>query len=133
VLVRTSTFLAVDRGHAQWGVHAKIVHNIVSRHEWTGKPPFDIADALGLATDDEDIERPVLLLASDGAPLAFRAFGKLSFRQLDLSQVQPIPAIVRNPEIRQIVSAVIFEESGPPLVVLDPVTLISMAREASGE
>jgi hypothetical protein len=133
MLVRTSTFLAVDRGQTQWAVHARIVHNIVSHHEWTGNHPFDIADALGLVTNDEDVERPVLLLASDGAALPFRAFGKLSFRQLDMSQVQPIPAIVRNPGKKQIVSAVIFEESGPPLVVLDPVMLLSMAREAFAE
>jgi len=131
--VRTSTFLAVARGNAQWGVHAKIVHNILSHEEWSGTTPFDIADALGLVTNDEDVERPVLLLASDGAVLPFRAFGKLSFRQLDMSQVQPIPAIVRHPAKKQLVSAVILEESGPPLVVLDPVVLLSMAREASAE
>jgi hypothetical protein len=126
----TSTFLAVDRGSKQWALHARLVHNVVDRREWSGAPPFDIAAALGLS-DEDRAERPVLLLESDGGPIPFLAFGRISFRQLDAARVQPVPAIVRNPLERQLVSAVVLEDDGPPLVVLDPVMLMSMAKEAS--
>jgi hypothetical protein len=127
----TSTFLAVDRGDKQWAVHARLVHNIVDRREWSGARPFDIAAALGLPADDDGALHPVLLLATEGSPIPFLAFGKISFRQLDAARIQAVPSIVRDPLERQLVSAVVFEEGGPPLVVLDPVMLMSMAKEAS--
>jgi len=125
--VGTSTFLAVERGRAQWAIHAKVVHSVVSAEEWNGVSPFDIAGALDLHLDGD---WPVFLLSGEGTLLPFRAFGKLVFRQLDVDRVQPVPAIVRSPKKRQIVSGVVLEEGGPPLVVLDPATLLAMAKEA---
>ena len=136
----TSTFLAVDRGRAQWALHAKVVHSVVSSQEWTGTSPFDIAEALQLEPGDgsdsgDDAPPsgawPVILLAAEHDLVPLRAFGKLVFLQLDVDLVQPVPAIVRSPHIRQIVSGVVFADKGPPVVVLDPATLLSMAKEAA--
>jgi hypothetical protein len=126
-MVGTSTFLAIERGPAQWALHAKLVQRVISAQEWSGAPPFDIALALEL-----DIERDgqIILLAAEGATVPLRAFGKLSFRQLDVDLVQPVPAIVRNPGKRQVVSGIVFEGERRPLVVLDPATLLAMAKEA---
>jgi hypothetical protein len=125
--VGTSTFLAVERGHAQWALHAKVVLSVVSSQEWTGAPPFELAEALDLEPGGQ---WPVMLLAAEGTILPFRALGRLVFRQLDFDLVQPVPAIVRSPRKRQVVSGVVLEERGPPLVVLDPAALLAMAKEA---
>src|SRR5689334_6489935 len=89
-MVGTSTFLAIERGPLQWALHAKLVQRVISAQEWSGTPPFDIARALELEASED---REIILLAAEGASVPFRAFGRLSFRQLDVDLVQPVPAI----------------------------------------
>jgi hypothetical protein len=124
----TSTFLAIERGKARWALHAKVVHSVISSEEWTGATPFDLARALDLESSGDG---PVILLAGEGNAIPCRAFGKLVFLQIDVDLVEAVPAIVRSRSRLQIVSGVVLEAGGPPLVVLDPAALLAMAKEAA--
>jgi len=129
--VSTSTFVAVRARETHWGIHAKLVKSIVSQRDWSGAPPFEMAEALGLCAEDDDAPHPILVFATDEGTVPFRAFGRVLFRQLDVASVLPVPALVRCPGKMQPVTGVAFQESGPPLVVLDWMALLAMAREGA--
>ena len=128
----TSTFVTMERGRANFGIHAQIVQAVVADREWSGPEPFEMAQALGIADLAADASRPILLLGIKEKPTPIRALSAVLLRQLDVSSVWPVPQLARNPTQRQPVSGVAFVEGTWPLVILDPIVLLALAAEHTG-
>jgi hypothetical protein len=127
--VSTSTFVAMERRSALWGIHAQIVQAVVADREWNGAEPFDMSAALGIAPPPPDSGHPILLVGAAENASPIRALGAVVLRQVEVSSVWPVPQLARSPGHRQTVSGVAFLEGHLPLLVLDPIALLAMAKE----
>jgi hypothetical protein len=127
--VSTSTFVAMQRQGALFGIHAQIVQAIVADRDWKGAEPFDVSQALEIAPAAEGTAHPVLLIGAAERTSPLRALGAVLLRQVEVSSVWPVPLLARHPAKRQTVSGIAFVEQGVPLLVLDPVALLAMIEE----
>ena len=125
----TSTFLAMERRSTLWGIHAQIVQAVIADREWNGAEPFDMSAALGIDAPPADSAHPVLLVGAAENISPIRALGAVVLRQVEVSSVWPVPQLARSPAQRQTVSGVAFLEGHLPLLVLDPIALLAMAKE----
>ena len=125
----TSTFLAMERRSAHWGIHAQIVQAVIADREWKGAEPFDMSAALGIDAAPADSAHPVLLVGAAENTSPIRALGTVVLRQVEVSSVWPVPQLARSPAHRQTVSGVAFLEGHLPLLVLDPIALLAMVKE----
>ena len=125
----TSTFVAMARHDAQWGIHAQLVRAIVDSRQWHGSEPLDVSRALGISAASLPCSQAILLLGAAENPSPIRALGAVVLRQVVTAHLWPLPPLVQNPDLRQTVSAVAFSEGELPLLVLDPLALLALASE----
>jgi hypothetical protein len=67
-----------------------------------------------------------------GRELALRVAAAVSFRQVESSQLLPLPAILRGRAARDLVDRIAFLDDQPPLLLLNPAAFPGSAGELEG-
>lgn len=113
-----------------WALEARTVLYAQLASEWTGAPPIDVAALWGGRwTVSTDSARVVVVATKRGA----RAFSsvRLSFRSVEREKIVPLPLIVARGRGGRFLRGVVFSESGPATLVLDPDAFVDEPRLAS--
>jgi hypothetical protein len=109
-------FVILSGPDLEWAIEARHVRQIVSRRDWTGAPPTDMAVFWGLADVPEEAAR-VLSVETSGGAVGIRA-GRLSFRSIERSSIAPLPRLFDHLPSARLIEGVAFCEGKPPLVVI---------------
>lgn len=113
-----------------WALEARMVLHARLASEWTGAPPIDVGALWGgLRNVSADSARVVVVATKSGA----RAFSSvhLSFRSVEREKIVPLPLIVARGRGGRFFRGVVFSESGPATLVLEPDAFVDEPRLAS--
>jgi hypothetical protein len=121
-------FVAMQGEPTEWGVAAGLIIRILAEREWHGVPPIDL-QALGLCGGSTRATDRILLVRTPAGEVALRALGAVRLRECDASLVYALPPALVDTTHRGVVREVVLDEA-PPLLVLDPSALASMAGSA---
>jgi hypothetical protein len=103
----------------KWAIDAR---NVLRAHlalEWKGAPPIDVAALWGVAWQGESSPSHIVLVSTRRGPRAFSSV-RLAFRSVDQSKILPLPNIVAREWGGRLVRGIVFSESEPATLVLDP-------------
>jgi hypothetical protein len=106
-------------------IDTRYVREIVREEDWRGAAPVDVARLWGLPVEAEAGETRVLVIDAGGdasASLGVRA-GRIAYRTFAGVRVSPLPQLMSKSLAARLVSGVVFDDGGPPLVVLNPLGL----------
>ena len=116
--------LVVLAGHGvDWAIEADSVLNAQSAAEWTGAPPIDVAALWGARRearpDRESNAARVVVVSTKRGACAFSS-ARLMFRNVERSKILTLPPIVARGSGGRLIRGVVFSESEPATLVLNP-------------
>jgi hypothetical protein len=115
--------VTISGARVDYAMLPDIVRAIVSPRDWTGNEPVDFEEIVRAPRSRTPPQGRVVVLSVAGRELALRVAGGISFRQLDASQLLPLPALLRGRASRDLVERVAFVDDQPPLLLLNPSAL----------
>jgi len=96
------------------------VRSIVSPRDWTGPEPFDFAEIAHAPRAGGAPQERLVVVSAAGRELVLRVAGAVSFRQLEASQLLPLPPLARGRASGDLVDRIAFLDDQPPLLLLNP-------------
>jgi hypothetical protein len=111
------SLLVLAGASAEVAIEAARVDQIVPAAQWQGPPGVDLFSLVGYAAPPGDEARMLVVRRARGE-LVIRAAGTLRMRNVERSQVLPLPSLLatRAPAI----SSVVLIAGALPLLIVDP-------------
>jgi chemotaxis signal transduction protein len=97
-----------------------VVRAIVSPRDWTGPEPFDFAEIARVPRPGATAQERLVVVSAAGRELVLRVAGAVSFRQLEASQLLPLPPLSRGRASGDLFDRIAFFDDQPPLLLLNP-------------
>jgi len=97
-----------------------VVRAIVSPRDWTGPEPFDFAEIAHNPRPRGAARERLVVVSAAGRELALRVAGAVAFRQLEASQLLPLPRLSRGRASEDLFDRIAFLDDQPPLLLLNP-------------
>jgi chemotaxis signal transduction protein len=141
-----AAFVVFPGVRVDYAIPAASVRSIASAADWQGAAPREVFDRparpegesdgdatsiarivpatpIASAADGRPSTGRIIVVRAAGGNAALRVTGEITFLQVDPSLVLALPALVRTPDERSLVSGLAYLEGRPPLVVLDPLAM----------
>jgi chemotaxis signal transduction protein len=115
-----ANLVAISCAGVDYALATDVVRAIVSPRDWTGPDPFDFAELARAPRGHTTAQERLVVVSAAGRELALRVAGAVSFRQLEASQLLPLPPLLRGRAPRDLVDRIAFFDQRPPLLLLNP-------------
>jgi hypothetical protein len=102
-----------------WAIEADRVLNAQFAAEWKGAPPIDVAALWGARWEAETNAARIVVVSTKSGACAFSSV-RLTFRTVERSKILPLPHVVARGLGGRLIRGVVFNESGPATLVLNP-------------
>jgi hypothetical protein len=112
-----------------WAIEAESVLNAQFAIDWKGEPPIDVAALWGGRWEGELNEARILVVSTHGGTSVFSS-GRLAFRSVDRRKILPIPHIVARGLGGRFIRGVVFSESDPAMLVLNPDAFVDKPKHS---